>query len=333
MRVVLRADSGPGIGLGHLQRSLALGAALSDGGAECVLLTAVDADVMERSAAEGIEVLDLGTPAGSAADVRRTAEVAAGGVVVVDSYHADAQFLEQLGRHAAVVAIDDRAAFSFPFPCRVVVNGSPGAESLGYAADDPSTRFLLGTRYALLRRSLWPDPSGRTRPQVERIVVTLGGSDAHDLMPELCAVVAAAVPSAEVLAVRGPFFGTWDPERSRGLALVDAPRELRPVFEDADIVVSAGGQTALELCRLGVPTVVVRTAANQDGLVAGLVSADAVVDTGPVDVDTPARTAHAVVSLARDPERRSSLSTAARALVDGRGALRVAAVVAEELGS
>jgi spore coat polysaccharide biosynthesis predicted glycosyltransferase SpsG len=91
----------------------------------------------------------------------------------------------------------------------------------------------------------------------------------------------------------------------------------------ADIVVTAGGVTLLEALCLGRPTVAVVTAPNQRSNVEGVVADGAALASGIDDVVT------VVERLVGDHALRQELSAAARRVIDGRGAERVAdAIVA-----
>jgi UDP-2,4-diacetamido-2,4,6-trideoxy-beta-L-altropyranose hydrolase len=325
--VVLRTDAGPAVGLGHLQRTLALGAALRSAGLRCLLVARDHIEVRARAEDEGISFEPLQSDPDSESDVEQTAS-AASRVAIVDSYALGQSYLERLTRAVPIVAaIDDFAAVRFP--CRLVVNGRPGAEVLPYSTSSSRTRFLLGARYALMRPSLWPEPVPRKAAPIGRVLITLGGSDIRALTTRLAATAARILPDVEVVAVRGPFF--WDDIDVRGVDTVHAPHDLRPLMERADIAISAGGHTATELARLGVPTIVVITAQNQEGLVGGLSAAGAVISAGVADRDAARRVGEALRELANDGQRRTALSEAGRRLIDGRGAHRVAEAIVAEL--
>ncbi len=84
------------------------------------------------------------------------------------------------------------------------------------------------------------------------------------------------------------------------------------------MVVTAGGVSLLESCRLGRPVVAVALADNQRQAVFGLEAVGAVI------VATPQTVVDAVRSLVDDHRRRQRLSAAARSAVDGNGAARIA---------
>lgn len=98
---------------------------------------------------------------------------------------------------------------------------------------------------------------------------------------------------------------------------------LGPALADADLVLTAAGVTLLESLALGRPTVAVILAENQRRAAGGAAAADAAI------VGVEAKAAGLAAELAGDLERRRSLSAAARNLVDGRGAGRVAEAIVD----
>jgi spore coat polysaccharide biosynthesis predicted glycosyltransferase SpsG len=316
--VVFRADAGPGVGLGHVRRCLALSAALTDW-AECRLLVCGDPRAV---------------PAGSAADVVGPAWVEtlaiAGRVeataLVVDSYIVTAGDLAAARtRVPLLVIVDDTARY--PIPADIVVNAALGPEPPATAGD---TTYLLGPRYALLGPEYAMRSARPLTREVRRVLIALGGSTSAELMARVVAGVRRALPAVAIDAAIGPVGDGPDAVRAAigdddPIALHTAPATLRPMMEVADLAVTAGGVTLLELAAAGVPSVGVGVAANQEGNLQGFARAGATIVAGRAsDVSLGEAIAEAVRALA-PAERRRTQGAAARALVDGQGAARVAA--------
>ncbi len=322
MRTVFRTDSGAGSGLGHVQRCLALAAALAEHGIECTFAVPELESVRERIERAGFTALKLG--AGLPAE--------RGDVLVVDSYHVDAAYLRGL-RDAglAVALLDDHAAF--PIPCSLCVNAGANAESLPYRSESDDTRFLLGPRYALLPPELWDAAPNAPAEQVANVLLTLGGSDPHGLAPQLLDALDALDGDFTLTVAVGPYFSGRSElagPRKHDVVLLDAPPSLVEAMRAADLAVSAAGTTLYALARLAVPTVALEIADNQRGGLAALALAGAVRLAGRAgDPGLPSAVAAAVRELVGDAAARSSLAAAGAALLDGQGARRVGAAVRE----
>jgi len=260
--------------------------------------------------------------AGALAAARELAAAA----LVVDSYRVSAR--ELAAARAAVrltVRVDD--AGRFPLPADVVVNPALGVRP---PADPGATQYLLGPRYALLAGAFAAAPARSVVARVGRVLVALGGATPAALMGRVARAVREALPGAALDAVAGPAGDAADAVRAALADLGDvtvhaAPASLRPLMLRADLAVSAGGVTALELAATATPAVGVCLAANQRRNLLGLADEGALVAAGDADdPGLPAAVRAAVAALAVDPERRRRLGARGRALVDGLGAARVA---------
>jgi UDP-2,4-diacetamido-2,4,6-trideoxy-beta-L-altropyranose hydrolase len=321
--VLFQVDAGKGVGLGHLQRCMALADALARQGVESVFI--IDEQAEARVTNGGFRVVsheerDAATVAGA-----RNCQV-----IVVDSYRISSGYLAELRhRGLTVVAIDDLA--EWPFAAHLVVNGGTTARDLPYISSTGDTQFLLGPEYAMLHASFWDAPVRPVSKDVALVLLTVGGSDPRDLLPRFVSWVDESEHPFELAVVLGPFAEN----RARVVAavsacrrratIVDSPESLRPVMEGADLAVCAAGQTLYELARLGVPTVAVEAFDNQVPGLRGFVTAGAVVRAGNIADDAlDNEIKSAVDHLCADTRARASLSASGRQLIDGGGAVRVA---------
>ncbi|MCC7418356.1 MAG: hypothetical protein IT176_14565 [Acidobacteria bacterium] len=334
MRIVVRVDAGPRVGLGHLRRCLALASAPAFLDASVCFLVNDEPSALGRVERAGF--LALPVPDGDSGDaVLRALGDAGPRAAVVDWRGADRRYLDRLrDAGAVVVSIDDLA--STAFPSHLVVNSNSFARELTFRSTAGDTRFLLGPPYLMLGPSFRDVPPPSIRPEVRSLLVTLGGADAAGLTPAVldCLVRRAGDSNLTVTAVVGPFtpggairaLAARCPGRIR---LLDAPEDLCDEMLRADLAVSAGGQTLYELARVGCPAIAIEVSADQRDQIRTLAAAGAVrpVDPGP-SLDDLAR---AVGDLRLDVRLRRAMSAAGRALVDGQGAERVALEIASAL--
>lgn len=342
-RVIFRVDSGPGIGLGHLQRSLALAAALHSSGVESLFLEAANSDTENRIRRLGFasETLPKLQP-WSVDDARATRDVAVSKgctTVIVDSHQVGVEYLANL-RNAGVYAVvrDDLAAF--PFPCQMVFNGNADAEKLCYRSSTGNTVFLLGTDYMVLGQDFWDWRSRNDDRPVENVLVTLGGTDEYNLMPKIFETLDGLPGEFVLTAVIGPFFenvGAVEKaakQMMRRATVLHSPPSLHDAIMKADLAVSAAGQTLYELARAGCPTVGFSIASNQEGHLQDLADAGFLRLAGDAAKDDVIKSiGETVVSLLEDTHTRSVMASAGRRLVDGQGALRVANQILAGVGS
>jgi spore coat polysaccharide biosynthesis predicted glycosyltransferase SpsG len=99
---------------------------------------------------------------------------------------------------------------------------------------------------------------------------------------------------------------------------------LAPALATASAAVLAGGITLYEACVLGTPVVTLAVVPAQRVTTSAFAAAGATIDaSGPVPGRALDRAAASVTRLLASPRDAARLSERARALVDGRGALRV----------
>jgi spore coat polysaccharide biosynthesis predicted glycosyltransferase SpsG len=91
----------------------------------------------------------------------------------------------------------------------------------------------------------------------------------------------------------------------------------------ADLAIGAGGSTAWERCCLGLPSIVMTIADNQQGIARALADAGAAINLGPAEAIGLSALVAAIKGLASDREQRVAMARAAAALTDGLGGSRV----------
>jgi UDP-2,4-diacetamido-2,4,6-trideoxy-beta-L-altropyranose hydrolase len=327
MKVVFRTTGGPLVGFGHVRRCLSLAHELRAAGADPVFLLDGDPSIVEL-----VEACAFSTRYQPPHDDLEALGSLGARVLIADSYALSSEYfvaMQQAG--AYVVAIDDLA------DCRLaadmVVNAGVCAEWLPYPRKH-KTAYLLGPRFALLRPEFAMDPGPRDVGPVQRVLVTVGGSDPHGLAIRLATWAVDVLDCAQVDLVIGPFGATpGDESRPAAIAIQRQPGNIRRLMLDADLALSGGGQTLYELAATGTPVVTVQIADNQASNIAGFAGAGTLVDAGAVDeADFEARVKAALFGLAENHSQRATMSRKGRAIVDGLGARRVAEAVLDSVG-
>ena len=339
--LLLRADAGRAIGTGHVMRCLALAQACQGAGRGVALATAAETPALEaRLRSEGVEVVRLSALAGSADDAAETAALArrlGAPWVGLDGYHYAADFRRQLKDAGLALLVIDDLGMNGPSHADVVLNQNLYADAGLYPGCEATTRLLLGTRYALLRREFlaWQPWQRRTAERAAKVLVTLGGSDPENatlkvvqalrrldhLDLEAQILVGAASPHAARLKEALPPSGR--------LRLLTDAANMPELMAWADVAVSAGGSTCWELAYLGLPNVVLVLAENQRRVAEGLEARGVAVNLGHHAAVSDRELADALGALIGDPRRRQAMNERGRQIVDGRGAERVLSALKE----
>lgn len=331
--VAFRTGGGTRVGLGHVRRCLSLARELKQLAVQCLFLLNGPPELCELTAAEACESVSIKGESDLQDTIRhcKNREVQA---IVLDSYEFSPSYFKMMGESVPMVAaIDDLADRELPVD--IVINGSVGAEELRYRTKQ-ETRLLLGPSYLLLRREFAIPPVRTIRNHVERVLVSVGGSDPHTLTRRLMHWAESTLGSVRLDVVVGPLFRETESIKvmarasAKTITVHENPVDLRSLMLQSDLALCGGGQTTYELAATGTPAVAVRVAVNQEVNLRGLSAAASLAWVGDVDdANLEEKVTRELAVLASDPDRRAAMSRAGRALVDGQGANRVAQVILE----
>ncbi len=312
-RALLAADCGSGVGLGHLERILALADALRPHLDVSIVVPQDDAGVRDRVTRRGhIPVEAHGdTQARVAAAVSATESV---DVLVLDGYVFEVALQHRLRRRAALTVVDD---LCLPADCDLAVNPSPAGEAMRPSGADS---FLGGPAFALIRASFADarQQALRRGRDSRMVLVSSGATDLAGIGGRVTRALLDGDSTVEVVRVVGPDTpGVADGAHEREHVLI-APPSLADSLSQASVYVGAAGTTAVQAACVGTPAVITAAVPNQEAQAAALAAAGCAI---VVDVESLASTC---LQLLDDGARRDDMAARGRALVDGRGAERVA---------
>jgi UDP-2,4-diacetamido-2,4,6-trideoxy-beta-L-altropyranose hydrolase len=339
--LLVRADADVTQGSGHVMRCCALVQAWCDrGGGAWFLSRCGNTTLRARIQAAGAQFLPLSTDASIEFDLQSTLALVTELVpafVVLDGYDFDLDYQRSLrAAGQRLMVIDDTIRLP-AYDVDVLLNQNLGAAELNYNSNSDA-KLLLGPRYALLRREFayWRSRLHTVPETARKILVTLGGSDpANVSLKVIEALRQLEIARLQIRVVAGAanphitelqHAATEFPGR---LELLTAVSDMAALMAWSDIAVTGAGSTCWELACVGVPAVSLVLADNQRNIAAALAAAGVIVNLGwHGDVSTE-RIAATVNGLLYASFRRLRMSQQGRALVDGKGAARVAAALSK----
>lgn len=328
MTILIRADAGPSIGLGHVARSTSLGVALANQGARVELIGRNSRDTIDGfgapfASSDLPKAVTAGDENDAALIVQRDPAL-----VIVDGYHFSRQFFATLSFGGIpYVVIDDNGETQGPNPVMILNQNSHATESL-YRYFDDTPRLLIGLEYCLIRaeaRALLRSPIN----QNGQIFVAFGGSDSSGLTGK---VVEGLLSLGREMKVA---LGSQVPQRHsvarnvqsfNGVEVVKNGEYLKDLSRSS-LAVLAAGSSLWEAACLGVPVLAQVVADNQLGL------ARAAAELGFVRLvegrGSPRQIASLAMELISDEDQLRSMSLLGRRYVDGLGAERAASQIRE----
>jgi len=328
-RAAFRCDAGAALGGGHLMRCLTLAQALSARGWGIEFLCRdLPGAGLDRVTAAGFGLHRISDERPET--VRACLEAGLPGWLIVDHYGLDAAFEgDACPPGWRVMAIDDLA--DRDHDCALLLDQTPGRAGGDYDGKLPGDCLrLIGPDYALLRpafavgRPVLPEAG-----PLRRVLVAMGAADPENATgavldalagrSDLRVTVVLGSGAPHLVSVAGQMEA-----RGRAGQLLVQHADMAGLMARQDLAIGAGGMTGLERAAMGLPALIVTLADNQ------LLAASALHASGAArligDVRAPGwalAIAPALEALA-PPEPRIAMAQAGLALVDGRGASRVA---------
>jgi UDP-2,4-diacetamido-2,4,6-trideoxy-beta-L-altropyranose hydrolase len=328
-RVLIFVNAGAEVGGGHVLRALALSQALEARGAQCAIVGPPPVTQVANAFAPDAVVLEaIGA---SARELMHAAGARPFDAVVFDHFALGEVDHSAMAQGRPILVVDelaDRALFA-----DLVLDCGPQRRASDYDGLIPEgARLLLGPQYAPVRAEFpalrEAALSWRGEP-VQRILVSLGLTDidgvtgqvVERLRPRLTTegidvVLGAGAPSLAGL--------TRIARRDTRMAIhVDTPHMARLTAE-ADLAIGAAGSSTWERCALGLPSLMLVLAENQQETARAMAQAQAGVVLDPADPDFPGKFDRALMRLLADANLRRDLAQRSAELCDGLGAARAA---------
>jgi UDP-2,4-diacetamido-2,4,6-trideoxy-beta-L-altropyranose hydrolase len=330
--VLIRADAAPSIGGGHVMRCLALAGALVDRGAQVTFLSRAETlATVPHLARSGFRVAVV---EGGEADLVMRLETERAGatdLVIIDSYALGAEDETRFRRLAKRIAVIDDLANRL-HDCDVLLDHNLGRTPEDYCRlVPPHATVLAGPRYALLRpefaRLRYAALARRAASgRLERLLVSLGLTDLGGITGEVVGILLAADLGLTIDVVVGPQAESLPylqavARDNPHLAVHVDPPDIASIMAAADLAVGAAGSSSWERCCLGLPTVIVVLAGNQEEVATKLEQANIARRSSPAMVCSCVR------ELMNDIVGLRRIVTGSAAMCDGGGTDRVARIL------
>jgi spore coat polysaccharide biosynthesis predicted glycosyltransferase SpsG len=307
-------DSNREYGSGHVMRCITLGISLQKVGFKVELVCfEIPEALSERAESFGLQVMKRNTHQAEIAIAAEVIELTnPGDLVVFDGYYFDQQAIAEVHRSKRfVVVIDDNGDLA-ECTASLILNQNLHANEEMYRSNTSDPKLLLGCDWALIRPEIVAARESQNLQGRRGIFIAMGGTDPLGITPEISSRLIKQTGLKVVAA--GGFLGQSSLN----------PTEMAEEMAHSQIGVIACGTTTWEALCLGLPLVGVVVADNQIQVAQSLQEnklGDFIDCRNEVDV---ASILKATTVLLQDKLRSEEISLRARALVDGKGAQRVA---------
>ena len=343
-KILIRCTVGRQYGIGHLTRCWTLADALKSRGAHSTFLLfdpdpSIEAWVREQQyILRKLPTGAVSSDCGPIIDVFRRSGFS---LLVLDGYIFENHHLEELD-DAGVPTLYMDDMMSLAYPCPLVFNQNFYARPEHFRIRN-GTRLLLGPRYALVReefRQARANLNRTGRGEMRHLLVSGGGADPTGLTCKVLEALGGLETELDVTVVVGPINPAFRKIQRRA-SLLDRHRvqvlqnveRMSTVMERADFVVSAAGTTCMELCVMGLSGLLIETSPLERRIGEGLQARGLFVNLGWHEEVSADRIREALESFIADPVPVRAMSDRSFAAVDGLGAIRLAGVIEDYIGS
>ena len=309
-RVVILTEGGKDKGFGHVTRCLSVYQAFEKVGIIPNFIINGDESISQLFCGEKYRVFDWVNNEEILFDFVNESDIA-----IVDSYFVDSNFYDKIQKKVKLaVYFDDNNRVDYPEG--IVVNGSIYAPELGYSRS-AGKEYLLGTRYLPQRREFRNVNKKIIREDVRNIVVTFGGITYAD---DVYAMIESIKRQSEFK------FDVMKPKKGCFSA-----KEFMKFMENADICISGGGQTLYELSRVGMPTIGISFADNQNNNLEAWSENGFLEYVGSYNCDGIVQNINGAINKLKSRDERMRRSKIGRKYVDGKGSARIVKILLAKL--
>ena len=335
---VFRADGNSMIGMGHIMRNISIANQAKNLGHECMFLLASDeCRQVIVDAGHSVDVLNSDYSKWQVGEIDYIFNLDSLDAVFVDSYYVSVEFMSDLYekcklRQVKLIYIDDRCEQGYK--CDYLLNYNIFAEKMNYDQlynDQEKPTFLIGPKYAPLRKEFCEDETRVLKKSATEIFVSTGGADFEHLTITLVECAAKNIDYNFNIVV-----GMMNPDREEikdlsskynNINVYENVKRIDKLMSKCDAAISAAGSTLYELCAMSLPTVTYVLADNQMPAAEEFDSKGIIENCGDIRElgkhELATRLISKVISLANSCDYRLSVSKKMKSVVDGQGAKRI----------
>ncbi len=280
-QLLIRVDGDPRIGIGHVMRCMALARAWKIRGGDVAFISCCDNhDLIEQINYEAFRFVLIEHRHPHPSDIHETLAFSRkyfrpNGTeknwMILDGYNFELPFQKAFfGKGFNLMIIDDYNHLP-EYHCDLLLNQNIYARSLHYNLNGKA-RSLLGVKYTMIRPEfqIWKIKKRKINTHAYKILITFGGADLDNVTIKVIKAISMLdKDKIQLKVIIGPANPHLkDIERvflSSRLSgeILHSVKKIPDLMYWADIAVTAGGGTCLELASLGVPFLIIVLSENQ----------------------------------------------------------------------
>lgn len=266
----IRADGGSNIGMGHIMRCMAISKELLERNIDVFFISKFCKEVNDIFINQDIKFINIYSENldDEIFEIEKIIKDYNIDCIITDSYNLSNDYLFKIKKYLRLlISIDDNSLYNYPSD--IIINGNIYANDLNYKLIDKDTKLLLGSQYCILRNEFRKNFNFRVKEKVENILVTMGGSDINNFTPFVLETIKEL--NININVIIGKSFECINKiqeisKKYNNINLIYNPSNISEIMKNNDIAISASGSTAYELCKVGVPAILIVQAENQENI-------------------------------------------------------------------
>lgn len=331
MRIIFRLDATKQIGIGHMMRCMALAEEFLKRGCKCYFFSDITSNkLLYQLKKRKIIVHKINKIIRQDKELKNLISFSKKKEIdwiISDNYEMDSKCTQIIKENGLkLLSIDDIAqAFYFS---DIVVNQNINANILKIKGTK-DTKFLLGTKYVMLRDELIKIKMKNYNDSVQNILITLGGTDKDNLNLKIIKNINDIYNEVRLVVVSGPYNSHYDilkkfsKNNSRKIDIIKTPSSMLDIYLESDIAISAGGSSCYELAYFGIPNIIITIADNQINIAKELDKKNVSIYLGKKEDFCSNILNENLIKLINDDSLRKKMAQNGRKLVDGKGKKRI----------
>lgn len=333
----IRTDMNEKIATGHVMRCLSIADAVMERGEDTTFILA-DGQACSLLEKRGYPYIVLHTKwddmESELPKLEMLAEERNISRILIDSYQVTENYLKRVTAVTKTVYLDDLGKFTYPVDAVVCYAAYWEKFHYGDRYKGTAAKRFLGPEYTPLGKAFSNCKKKEIKPQAENLLLLSGGTDHYDILEKMLKKIdIKSYGRIDVICgIYYPKFGSLCERYGayNNVHIHKAVGDIWKYMEKADLAVTAGGTALYELCAFGTPAVSYIVADNQEENVKKF-QEDGLIDyAGDVRRDDVAGNVWEYLKLYHaDESLRREKSLRMQALVDGKGAGRIADILAE----
>ena len=318
--IIIKTDGNNSIGLGHVYRSLNLAKELKNNNIKVIFLT--KSIILKKIIPKSFTVKNIRN---NKNDLQKILDSINPKIIVIDNLKENSNELKILGGKSKIIAIDytgkNKKMIKFGINMLYQKSGIRGKNSFS------------GFDLTILSESIRNKNPIKISRKVKKILVMQGGSDTSCNTPKIIESLNEINEDIQIDVIVGASFECWKKlEKSinnsiHRVKLFCNSKNIGKIMIGNDMAITGGGMSSLELCCLGIPSIIICGESFENETASLLAKKGFGINLGYNKKISKEKIAVISKELMMNYEQRKKMNKMGQKLIDGNGTKRVSSII------